>query len=174
MDRAININSEESSHYFYAHTEFSNINSCSDISIENQDINSPIILEENFPFIQELNFIGLKSPQFFQICLANHKHQHKIQFQILSNDISSDCDIFIHASPKQPSKYSWDWKSDNNGYDEITLATYLNEYIKGNMGGFLIGIYLKSLGIPSDNNKKQSCKLIINILNIENEELIPE
>jgi len=103
-------------------------------------------------------------PQFIQLCLSRHKHQHVVEFNVTAEDSSSDCDFYISASNVAPNRMSWDWKSTNTGDDKIALTTYSVEYIKADMGGFFLGIYGK--------HPHNLCTLGVKVSKISNKQLV--
>lgn len=122
-----------------------------------------VIHENLVSFFPNLKIVS-GDPQFFQLCLSKHKHQHVVELNITAEDSSSDCDFYISASNLVPNRMSWDWKSNNNGDDKLTLTTYSVEYVKAEMGGFFIGIYGKS-----PNNL---CTLGVKVFKIPNKNLL--
>ena len=93
-------------------------------------------LEENEPYELFFIFEYKEVPQYFQICMASHIHQHTVILSV----ISGECNLYITAKHRFPTKVSWDWRVDHRLSDSISIHTYADDYRSANEGGLVVGV----------------------------------
>lgn len=126
------------------------------------------IIDESNMYFMPIGLYGYEERKSFQLCFANHNHNHMLKAQIFhhsSNDIG-DCDIYLSTSEKLPSPSRWDWKSTSIGPDTINIYSFTREFqnSKAANGSLYISVYGKA-----ENNK---CSLGLEIISLPNDDVL--
>lgn len=117
--------------------------------------------------------IELMRPQYMQLCLAKHTHQHRVDIKLSSfhDHDPHQCELYLSTESIRPSSHSWDWKIDPHvSSPSISLFTYLPEFRKSTAiaGALFIGLHRRQ----KVSEGKVQCHVEFSIHKIENEALL--
>jgi hypothetical protein len=126
------------------------------------------IIDESNMYFMPIGLYGYEERKSFQLCFANHNHNHMLKAQIFHHSASDigDCDVYLSASEKLPSPTRWDWKSTSIGPDTINIYSFAREFqnSKAANGSLYISVYGKA-----ENNK---CSLGLEVISLPNDEVL--
>lgn len=168
---SINENGEydiiETSHHFLALDGISYDLCNTNFQLDDYYFQGHIIDESNMYFMP-IGLYGHEERRTFQLCFANHNHNHMLKAQIFHHSASDigDCDMYLSASEKLPSPTRWDWKSTSIGPDTINIYSFAREFqnARAANGSLYISVYGKA-----ENNK---CSLGLEVLSLPGDELL--
>ena len=126
------------------------------------------IIDESNMYFMPIGLYGYEERRTFQLCFANHNHNHMLKAQIFHHSASDigDCDVYLSASEKLPSPTRWDWKSTSIGPDTINIYSFAREFQSSRAanGSLYISVYGKA-----ENNK---CSLGLEVISLPSDELL--
>jgi len=77
--------------------------------------------------------------QYFQICVARHKHHHNIEIDLKCK--KGDANLYISKSTPHPHIDDCTWLAAKIGDDFIKIPTYVEDYQKDKTKNVFIGVF---------------------------------